>query len=148
MESYLWLIMAKAEPWEKHSFSNRTSRTHFLILMAIHNLHREENKDLKKFHNSLDPKRRRRHLEIMGQGVPEDINIQEMERQEKALVDKEWMEHIAEVAAAVAAAAAAHAPGADAPADEAADPEAAGDHPDEAADPEAAGDHADSEEDR
>ena len=117
--------MAKAEPWEKHSFSNQVNRKHVLTAMAIHSLHREENKDIKKFYNELDPKRRKRYMEILSDSVPKDINVHEMEKAEKALVDQEWYHHVAGLREVVMAAA--HAAGAVAPAAEAADPAAAGD---------------------
>ena len=124
--------MAKAEPWEKHSSSNQNKRKHVLTLMAIHNLHRQENKDIKKIYSELDPKRRKRYMEILSDSVPKDINVHEMEQAEKHLVDQEWIHYIAN---AIRPAAWGFDP---APAD----PAAAGDRPDDPApaDPAAAGD--------
>ena len=135
--------MAKAEPWEKHSFSNQVNRKHVLTVMAIHSLHREENKDIKKFYNELDPKRMKRYMEILSDSVPKNINVHDMDQKRKAFVDKQWMDHIAGIREVVMAAA--HAAGAVAPADEAADPAAAGDRPDYYADSDAFDDYADSD---
>ena len=79
-------------------------------------------------------------MEILSDSVPKDINVHEMEQKEKALVDKEWMDYIA---GAIRPAA-----GAIAPADEAADPAAAGDRPDAYADSDDPDDYADSDHER
>ena len=74
-------------------------------------------------------------MEILSDSVPKDINVHEMEQEEKALVDQEWIYYIAN---AIRPAAWGFDP---APAD----PAAAGDRPDDYADSDDPDDDADSD---
>ena len=114
--AYFWLVMAKAEPWEKHCKGVDTNYGS-LYAFANHNLQRKENKDIADLYNKMDPKRRRRYMQILSDALPKDINPHELEHQECAIVSQEWLDGFeADVARAAAARAAARAAGAAAPA--------------------------------
>ena len=79
--------MVKAEPWEKPYYKKK-----FFYSFSVHNIQREENKDIKKCLRRLDNKRKWNYFKGLRDAMPKDFNTVELQEQEEHFVLKEMQE--------------------------------------------------------